>query len=1008
MKKNYTLSFLFLLLSSAFYSQAAVLTITYDATQGVSGLSGASQVYMHSGANDVTGPLNSGSWKYVIGNWGQSDGIGAMYSIGNNKWRISIDPMAYYSQASNGPVKGTSIKRIVLVFRNDLGNLEGKDANNSDIFIDLSGANPAVFNSDGSPFGGVVATYNASLSSSTSKIYRYLSVWHIDDSLKLIDTATFNVLRSVKLNADSPVVGATGFSRHPITGEYYAVVRFQTLGNRCLAKINPNNGDVTVIGNLLDRFANITFLSSGKLVGVTGEGALTPESLFSIDITNANTTFIRTLGNGSSGEAIGYCEDNGKIYHRSGIGTQVFEAIDTVNFNITPITQSGNATNGETYCLHYIGNSKFIATSSESGGGKAYYVDTNGVFTFKTLLNQPYKGFSTYSCVRNIVGPSSFCSGASALLTATPGATAYQWYKNGQAISGANAMTYNVTSAGKYNCHFTDLCGADTLSTSIVIQQNPLPIVNITGASSFCEGGSVQLTGSGGGTSQWYKNGIAIPGATSSTFITNSVGSYNMIKTNTNGCADSAAVGKTISMDPKPQLNIVDVVNLTCFNNGSGSIDASISSGTSPYVYSWSNGASSLSINSLNAGTYQLFVNDSKSCKDTLSVSISEPAELLVTVNTFPPLCQNSSDGAAEAIVQGGTGSVTYSWSNGSNTSQANNLTVGFHLLTVTDSNGCVNSQNFQILGPPAIAVQVNTIDVSCFGASNGTASALATGGTGAYTYSWSNGASSSSINGLASGVVFVVATDANLCESAPIAASIGEPSALQISVQNDSVTCFGFTNGAATANVSGGVGPYTYSWSNGDLTPGISQLSVGTYQVFVQDSNGCQTNFSTTIEQPLPISIDTVVTSANNQQNNGQIAITVSGGTDPYSYNWNNGATTQNLTNLAPGRYAVTIIDFNGCVFNSDTISLYGVGINSTLTESSFFIYPNPSRGLIQISSNEKAVMLVYNALNQLIDEFPVEQSKFNNYQKMLKPGVYFLAKKGAAMNRIKLIITD
>ena len=143
MKRIYLLfSFLLALI---FNSGAAVLTITYDATQGVSGLTGATDVYMHSGANDQTGALNGSTWKFVVGNWGQSNGIGEMTNIGNNKWRISIDPVAYYSQAANGPVKGSSIKRIGLVFRNGPGNLEGKDANNSDIFIDLSGTSPAVF-----------------------------------------------------------------------------------------------------------------------------------------------------------------------------------------------------------------------------------------------------------------------------------------------------------------------------------------------------------------------------------------------------------------------------------------------------------------------------------------------------------------------------------------------------------------------------------------------------------------------------------------------------------------------------------------------------------------------------------------------------------------------------------------------------------------------------------------------------------------------------------------------
>ena len=141
---------------------AAVLTINYDASIGVSGLTAASQVYLHSGANDVAGPLDGSTWNYVVGNWGNADGIGEMTNVGNNQWTITFDPIAYYNQAANGPVGGTSIQRIGLVFRNGDGSLTGKDANNADIFIDLSGASPLVYNSIGTLFNGVTVFYTQS------------------------------------------------------------------------------------------------------------------------------------------------------------------------------------------------------------------------------------------------------------------------------------------------------------------------------------------------------------------------------------------------------------------------------------------------------------------------------------------------------------------------------------------------------------------------------------------------------------------------------------------------------------------------------------------------------------------------------------------------------------------------------------------------------------------------------------------------------------------------------
>lgn len=139
------------------------LTITYDASQGASTLQGAAKVYIHSGGNDVAGPLDGTTWNYIVGHLGLDDGLGEMANLVGNIWTITIDPVAYYSQASNGPVLGTSIQRIGMFFRNADGMNTGKDVNNSDIFMDLSSGTPEIFNSDGSQFFGVTAGISANI-----------------------------------------------------------------------------------------------------------------------------------------------------------------------------------------------------------------------------------------------------------------------------------------------------------------------------------------------------------------------------------------------------------------------------------------------------------------------------------------------------------------------------------------------------------------------------------------------------------------------------------------------------------------------------------------------------------------------------------------------------------------------------------------------------------------------------------------------------------------------------
>lgn len=151
-----------LLLSAAVSAQN--LTIRYDATKGVSALQGESKVYMHSGGSDDIGPLDGSTWEYVVGNWGADDGVGLMTSVGTDLWQLDMpDAVAYYSQASNGPVAGSMIYRMGMVFRDAAGTKSGKDVNDQDIFCDLSGTMPMVYNADGTPFDGVVITLNSGI-----------------------------------------------------------------------------------------------------------------------------------------------------------------------------------------------------------------------------------------------------------------------------------------------------------------------------------------------------------------------------------------------------------------------------------------------------------------------------------------------------------------------------------------------------------------------------------------------------------------------------------------------------------------------------------------------------------------------------------------------------------------------------------------------------------------------------------------------------------------------------
>jgi hypothetical protein len=152
-------------------------------------------------------------------------------------------------------------------------------------------------------------------------------------------------------------------------------------------------------------------------------------------------------------------------------------------------------------------------------------------------------------------GITSVCAGDSTLLTAGNSGT-YQWYMNGSPVNGATNMMYYASQAGTYNVIETNYLGcSDSAATGVSITVNSLPVVNVnTNDTSICVGDSTLLTGTSGGSSQWYLNGQPISGATSNTYYASQAGTYNMIKTNQNGCSDSASVGITIVVNPLPTV----------------------------------------------------------------------------------------------------------------------------------------------------------------------------------------------------------------------------------------------------------------------------------------------------------------------------------------------------------------------------------------------------------------------------------------------------------------------
>jgi len=400
-----------------------------------------------------------------------------------------------------------------------------------------------------------------------------------------------------------------------------------------------------------------------------------------------------------------------------------------------------------------------------------------------------------------------------------------------------------------------------------------------------------------------------------------SSGTYEVLVTDNNGCTTSESVTIT---QPDAALAITgDVTDVGCFGESTGSIDITVIGGTSPYTYLWNTGATSEDISGLSASTYEVLVTDANDCKTTESFDINQPnAVLAVTGDVTDVSCFGESTGSIDITVTGGTSSYTYVWNTGATSEDLSGLSAGTYTVTVTDANNCEISESFDINQPNAVlAVTGDVTDVSCFGESTGSIDITVTGGTSSYTYVWNTGATSEDLSGLAAGTYTVTVTDANNCETSESFVIDQPGSGLLTSYTVVDVLCHNDATGSIDLTVSGGTPDYTYLWSNGATTQDLSGVTAGTYSVIVTDVNDCSVSESgIVIEEPTnPLSIVITKENATTGQgcDDGDATASVSGGTPGYTYLWSasaNNQTTATAINLPSGTHTVLVTDANGC----------------------------------------------------------------------------------------------
>ena len=496
---------------------------------------------------------------------------------------------------------------------------------------------------------------------------------------------------------------------------------------------------------------------------------------------------------------------------------------------------------------------------------------------------------------------------AVAIVSGGTGPYTYLW------SNGATTSSISNLAAGSYTVVVTDKNGCTASFTSVIATSTGI-VVNATGTNAACgiNNGTATATVSNGTAPYTYSWNT---GATSATIAGLGAGTYTVVVTDSKGCTGTKSV--TITNTSGLSVSIAGV-NAACGTNN-GSATATVTGGTAPITYLWSNGATTAAITGLGAGTYSVVATDKNGCTASASVVITATSSISVSISKTNVLCNGGNTGTATATAAGGTAPYTYAWSNGATTATISNLVAGVYSVTATDKNGCTASASTIVAQPARLTLTTSSTATSC-GGSNGGASVVATGGTAPYKYAWSNGATTASISNIAAGNYTIVVTDANGC-TATATVSVAASTNLSVSITGVNASC-GANNGSATASVNGGTAPFTYTWSNGATTASISGLGAGTYTVSVTDKNGCKGSASIVITASPGITVTLTKTNALcNGDNNGTATATVSGGTAPFTYLWSNGGTTATISNLAAGIYSVTATDKNGCTASGQVI---------------------------------------------------------------------------------------
>lgn len=514
---------------------------------------------------------------------------------------------------------------------------------------------------------------------------------------------------------------------------------------------------------------------------------------------------------------------------------------------------------------------------------------------------------------------------------------------------GANSQTsliFNNLFGGNYNVQITDTtnCPLDTV-LPIGGGGALLVIDSVYTLDPSCGGyadGAIQVFLTDTNAAVTYNNSVTGVTQASNLFTAQASGTYTI--TISDGSCPAIDTTITLLAPDTVLMSIDNSTNLTCYNDATGAITLSASGGSPNYTYSIDgiNFQASGVFNTLDSGTYFLQAQDMNACSAFDTLVLSSPDSLFVSNVQIDSANCFGQNGTITITGSGGTAPLNYSIDGVPTFGSSNtfNVAAGNYTIQIQDDNNCLSNVALDTLYEPSdIAILIDSTNNSSCGVADGDVYISFSGGTGPYTFSWSDGvsviATTEDLVDVAAGNYFLTITDANTCTE-QISSPVSDDAPITLSIVSfDSVSCFGASDATVELSANLGLLPYTFTDNNG--TPQadsvFTNLAGGNHVFEVTDANGCSETQQIFIFEPTNlVSTATPTNLTCNESANGEIEINTSGGIAPYFYALNTSVlpqTNNTFNNLDAGTYTAIISDTTGCL---DTINIITVTEPDTL----------------------------------------------------------------------------